>query len=419
MAPASPTPDHEQIRAAITTRYSGLARAARAGQQVTDCDPGPFAAGCFGAAGYTDTSELPDGAVRASLGCGNPVAVADLHPGETVLDLGSGGGIDVLLSARRVSPGGKAYGLDGAPDMITLARENAAQAGVTNVEFLHGHIEDIPLPDGHVDVIISNCVINLSADKPGALASAFRVLRPGGRLGISDVIADDGLDPVQRAEAEQQTGCTTGTLTITEYRSILLASGFTSIKITATVDAEPGLRSAIIQATRPAAPAGILIRPMRAGDADQVLAIYQAGLDTGDASFETATPGWDVFDQGKLPLHRHVAVAVGGELLGWVAASPVSPRPVYRGVIEHSVYVHPLAQGQGIGAALLEALIGSTEAAGIWTIQTGIFPENTTSLQLHQRAGFRVVGTRERIGSQRGLWRHVTFLERRSAVTGT
>ena len=170
---SSHTPDHEQIRAAVTARYSGLARAAHAGQQITDCDPGPFAAGRF---------ELPDGAARASLGCGNPVAIAALHPGETVLDLGSGGGLDVLLSARRVSPGGTAYGLDGSPDMIALARENAAQAGVTNAEFLHGHIEDIPLADGHVDVVISNCVINLSADKPRVLAETFRVLRPGGRL---------------------------------------------------------------------------------------------------------------------------------------------------------------------------------------------------------------------------------------------
>jgi L-amino acid N-acyltransferase YncA/2-polyprenyl-3-methyl-5-hydroxy-6-metoxy-1,4-benzoquinol methylase len=417
--PSGHTPDPEQTRTAVTTRYSGLARAARAGQQVTDCDPGPFAAGCFGAAGYADSSELPDGALRASLGCGNPVAVAELHPGETVLDLGSGGGIDVLLSARRVAPGGKAYGLDGSPDMISLARENAAQAGVTNAEFLHGHIEDIPLPDGHADVVISNCVINLSADKPRVLAETFRVLRPGGRLGISDVIADDGLDPAQRAEAEQRTGCTTGTLTAGEYRSLLLASGFTSIRVTATQDAEPGLRSAIIQATRPAAQPGILIRPMRARDADQVLAIYQAGLDTGDASFETTAPDWDAFHRGKLPLHRHVAVTATGEVLGWAAASPVSDRPVYRGVVEHSLYVRPDAQGRGIGAVLLDVLIGSTEAAGIWTIQTGIFPENAPSLRLHQRAGFRIVGTRQRIGSHRGHWRDVTLMERRSPATGT
>ena len=418
MAPGQ-TPDPEQTRAAVTARYSGLARAARAGQLVTDCDPGPFAVGCFGAAGYADTGELPESALRASLGCGNPVAVAELRPGETVLDLGSGGGIDVLLSARRVAPGGKAYGLDGSQDMITLARENTTQAGVTNAEFLPGHIEDIPLPDGHVDVVISNCVINLSADKPCVLAEAFRVLRPGGRLGISDVISDDGLDPAQRAEAEQRTGCTTGTLTAAEYRTLLLASGFTSIHITATHDAEPGLRSAIIQATRPAAPPGFLIRPMRACDANQVLTIYQAGLDTGDASFETTAPDWDDFDQGKLPLHRHVAVAVTGEVLGWIAASTVSPRPVYRGVIEHSIYVHPDARGKDIGAALLDAFTGSTEAAGIWTIQTGIFPENTPSLRLHQRAGFRIVGTRQRVGRHHGRWRDVILLERRSTLSGT
>jgi L-amino acid N-acyltransferase YncA/2-polyprenyl-3-methyl-5-hydroxy-6-metoxy-1,4-benzoquinol methylase len=418
MAPGQ-SPDPEQTRTAVTARYSGLARAARAGQQVTDCDPGPFATGCFGAAGYGETGELPEGALRASLGCGNPVAVAELRPGETVLDLGSGGGIDVLLSARRVAPGGKAYGLDGSPDMITLAWENAARAGVTNAEFLHGHIEDIPLPDRHVDVVISNCVINLSADKPRVLAETFRVLRPGGRLGISDVIADDGLDPAQRAEAEQQAGCTTGTLTAAEYRALLLASGFTSIQITATQDTEPGLRSALIQAARPTAPPRVLIRPMRSADAAQVLAVYQAGLDTGHASFEIAVPTWDAFDTTRLPQHRYVAAAVTGEILGWAAAIAVSPRPVYRGVIEHSIYVDPQAQGQGVGAALLDALIASTEAAGIWTIQTGIFAENTASLRLHQRAGFRVIGTRERVGCHYGQWRDVTLLERRSLIIGT
>jgi L-amino acid N-acyltransferase YncA/2-polyprenyl-3-methyl-5-hydroxy-6-metoxy-1,4-benzoquinol methylase len=417
MAPAGHSADREQIRAAVTARYSGLARAARAGQQVTDCGPDEFAAGCFSPAGYGDTSDLPDGAVRASLGCGNPVAVAEPRPGELVLDLGSGGGLDVLLSARRVSPGGKAYGLDGAPDMITLARENAAAAGVANAKFLQGHIEDVPLPDGHVDVVISNCVINLSADKPRALAEAFRVLRPGGRLGISDVIAEDGLDPARRAGAELQVGCSTGTLTAGDYHALLLASGFTSVSITARQDAGPGLRSAIIQAVRPPAPAGVLIRPMRRSDAGQVLAIYQAGLDTGQASFETAAPAWEAFDQARLPLHRHVATAVSGEVLGWVAVSPVSQRHVYRGVVEHSIYVHPGARGRGIGAALLDALIGSTEAAG--TIQTGIFPGNTASLQLHQRAGFRVVGNRQRIGRHHGRWRDVILLERRSSTTGT
>ncbi|MBO0775487.1 MAG: GNAT family N-acetyltransferase [Actinobacteria bacterium] len=410
-----PPADQEHTRAAVIARYSGLARAARAGQQVTDCGPDAFGAGCPGAAGYGDTSELPGGALRASLGCGNPVAVARLQPGETVLDLGSGGGIDVLLSARRVAPGGTAYGLDGSSDMVALARENAAAAGVTGARFLLGHIEDIPLPGAHVDVVVSNCVINLSADKPRVLAEAFRVLRPGGRLGISDIIASEELSPAQRARAGELAGCTTGTLTASEYRDLLLAAGFTEITITVTHEAAPGLHSAIIQAIRPAAPAGVLIRPMRPADAGQVLAIYQAGLDTGDASFETTAPSWDAFDHAKLPRHRHVAAGAGaGQVLGWVAATAVSGRCAYRGVIEHSVYIRPDARGRGIGAALLQALIGSAGADGIWTIQTGIFPENIASLRLHQQAGFRIVGTRERIGCHHGRWRDVILLERRS-----
>jgi SAM-dependent methyltransferase len=238
-------------RDAVIGRYSGLARTALAGGAIADCDPDAFADGCFGAAAYPGSAGVPEAALRASLGCGNPLAVADLNPGETVLDLGSGGGLDVLLSARRVAPGGTAYGLDASPDMLVLARANAAQAGVTNARFLHGHIEDIPLPGEHVDVVISNCVINLSTDKPRVLAEAFRVLRLGGRLGISDVTADDGTDPGQLAEAEQRAGCG-GTLTQPQYRDLLHAAGFTAIAITSTHQAGPGLHSAIIQATKPA-----------------------------------------------------------------------------------------------------------------------------------------------------------------------
>jgi len=166
-------------------------------------------------------------------------------------------------------------------------------------------------------------------------------------------------------------------------------------------------------------PAGLAVRPMCPEDADQVLAVYQAGLDAGDASFETAVPSWADFDAARLPGHRHVATADDtAELLGWVAAGPVSSRGAYAGVVEHSVYVTPEARGRGVGGALLRALIGSTEAAGIWTIQSGIFPENTASLRLHVREGFRVVGVRERIGHLNGRWRDVVLVERRSSVAG-
>jgi L-amino acid N-acyltransferase YncA/2-polyprenyl-3-methyl-5-hydroxy-6-metoxy-1,4-benzoquinol methylase len=408
--------DVEQVRAAVVSRYGRLAEAAAAGQQVTDGGPGE---GCFGAAAYDDADGLPEGALRASLGCGNPVAVAALSPGETVLDLGSGGGIDVLLSARRVGPSGRVYGLDGSPEMISLARVNAAAEGARNVEFLHGSIEDIPLPDAQVDAVISNCVINLSGDKPRVLAEAFRVLRPGGRLGVSDVIASGDGDAGQRAAAEQAVGCTSGTVTADQYRDQLLAAGFTQVAITPAADASGGLFSAIVQATRPAAPPGVLIRPMRPADAEQVLAIYQAGLETGQASFETTAPDWEAFDAAKLPAHRHVAAdADTGQVLGWVAASAVSSRCVYAGVIEHSVYVDPARKRSGIGAALLAALTGSAEAAGVWTIQSGVFPENAASLRLHERAGFRVVGTRERIGCHHGRWRDTVLIERRSNTAG-
>jgi SAM-dependent methyltransferase len=244
-------PGTPSARDAIIGRYSGLARTALAGGAIADCDPDAFADGQFGAAAYPAEAGVPEAALRVSLGCGNPLAVAGLHPGESVLDLGSGGGLDVLLSARRVAPSGIAYGLDASPDMLTLARDNAARTGVTNARFLHGHIEDIPLPDEEVDVVISNCVINLSADKPRVLAEAFRVLRPGGRLGVSDVTADEGIGPSELADAERRVGCAV-TLTQRQYRDLLLAAGFTAIVITSTYEAGPALHSATIQAARPA-----------------------------------------------------------------------------------------------------------------------------------------------------------------------
>jgi L-amino acid N-acyltransferase YncA/2-polyprenyl-3-methyl-5-hydroxy-6-metoxy-1,4-benzoquinol methylase len=403
---------HEEV----VQRYSGLARAALTGRTVVDCATDEFDQGRFGTAGYDDTSGLPGGALRASLGCGNPVAVAELRAGETVLDLGSGGGIDVLLSARRVGPYGKVYGLDASPDMIELARRNAAEAGAANVEFLHGTIEDIPLPGQAVDVIISNCVVNLSDDKAAVLAEAFRVLRPGGRLGISDMVTDD---PVRRGAAERRVGCEAGALSVPEYRDLLLATGFVGATITLTADHGDGVHSAIVQATKPAIGPGLEIRPMRDADAEQVLAIYQLGLDTGQASFETTAPSWEGFTANRPANLRHVAVDTEtGDVVGWVAASPVSSRPVYAGVVEHSIYVHPGCQAHGIGRSLLAAFVAAAEDAGVWTVQSGIFPENAASLSLHQALGFRVVGTRERIGRHHGTWRDVLLIERRSAATG-
>jgi SAM-dependent methyltransferase len=243
--------DRSGIRDQTISRYSALAREALDGAAITDCEPGAFGANQYGAAAYPG-SDVPEAALRASLGCGNPVAVADLRPGETALDLGSGGGLDVLLSARRVGPTGVAYGLDGSADMVALARANAARAEADNARFMIGHIEDVPLPANHVDVVISNCVVNLSADKPRVLAEAYRVLRPGGRLGISDVIADPRVDPRARSEAGNLVGCTNGTLTSAEYENLLRSAGFDSISITVTADAGGGVQSAIVRAVKPA-----------------------------------------------------------------------------------------------------------------------------------------------------------------------
>jgi SAM-dependent methyltransferase len=243
--------NRDEIRASVAARYAGLARAAQAGEVITDGDPdAPDAGSCCGAPAYPDAPGLPEAALRASLGCGNPVAVADLRPGETVLDLGSGGGIDVLLSARRVGPGGKAYGLDMTQEMLDLARANASAAGAGNVEFLRGQIEAIPLPDATVDVIISNCVINLSTDRAAVFAESYRVLRPGGRLGISDILAEDRLSPAQQAERGAAVGCIAGAPSFAEYRDGLARAGFAGITITPTHQVGDGVHSAIIRAVK-------------------------------------------------------------------------------------------------------------------------------------------------------------------------
>jgi arsenite methyltransferase len=226
---------------------------APAGAAAAACCGGREVDQAFGAGLYSadEQDELPVDALAASLGCGNPMMVAELKPGETVLDLGSGGGIDVLLSARRVGETGFAYGVDMTDEMLDLARANAAKAGATNVEFRKGIIEDLPIDDAVIDVVISNCVINLSTDKPAALAEMFRVLKPGGRIGISDVVAEDQLSPQMRAERGSYVGCIAGALSRTEYLDGLAAVGFTDAEVTFTHQAAPGMHSAIVRAVKP------------------------------------------------------------------------------------------------------------------------------------------------------------------------
>jgi arsenite methyltransferase len=213
----------------------------------TAAEGDPFGADLYDA---TDRAALPDAATLASLGCGNPTAVAELQLGETVLDLGSGGGIDVLLSGQRVGPTGRAIGLDMTPEMLELARRNAMEAGATNVEFIEGTIEAIPLPNASVDVVISNCVINLSTDKPAVLREMFRVLRPGGRIGITDVVAEDRLSPSERAERGSYVGCIAGALSKSEYEQGLAEAGFTDAAVRFTHRVADGMHSAVVQASK-------------------------------------------------------------------------------------------------------------------------------------------------------------------------
>jgi SAM-dependent methyltransferase len=252
--------ENAAIREAVRTRYAAAAEsiAEEAGESDSSCcgagtaladeDAQVFGAGRYG---EDERGELPDTATMASLGCGNPTAVAELQPGEAVLDLGSGGGIDVLLSARRVGPAGKAYGLDMTDEMLALARENQRKAGVENVEWLRGEIEAIPLPAESVDVVISNCVINLSGDKPRVLAEAARVLKPGGRFAVSDVIADEDMDEATRADMAQWTGCIAGALTRREFEQALLDAGLEQVEIVATHRVNDHAGSAIVRARKP------------------------------------------------------------------------------------------------------------------------------------------------------------------------
>ncbi len=235
---------HDEVRA----HYAAAALQATSGACCSG-EPETIGAGLYSA---LEQAELPGAAVLASLGCGNPIAVAELRDGERVLDLGSGGGIDVLLSARRVGPTGRAFGLDMTDEMLALAQQNAAQAGATNVEFLKGHIEAVPLPANSIDVVISNCVINLAADKPAVFREIARVLRPGGRMGVTDIVAEDRLTAGERAERGSFAGCIAGALSFSEFRAGLEAAGLTDVSLTPTHAVADGMVSAIVKATKPA-----------------------------------------------------------------------------------------------------------------------------------------------------------------------
>jgi arsenite methyltransferase len=244
----------ERYAAAATAAKDATSRGCCASSAYTEPDMSPTdknGTEVFGSVLYSDEADAAPKAVEASLGCGVPTAVADLHEGETVLDLGSGAGADVLISARRVGSTGKAIGLDMTDEMLELARANASEAGIQNVEFVKGYIEDIPLADGSVDVVISNCVINLSADKRKVLAEAARVLRPGGRFAVSDVIADPDMDAATRADMQQWTGCIAGALTQDEFEDALAAAGLTDIEIDETHRVHEHASSAIVRARKP------------------------------------------------------------------------------------------------------------------------------------------------------------------------
>src|SRR5690242_17927608 len=245
--------DDSALRDQVRDRYAAAATAVTTGSRASCCDDscGDSCSPAGGLYELSDREALPADALAASLGCGNPLAVADLRDGETVLDLGSGGGIDVLLSARRVGPTGRVHGLDMTDEMLDLARCNAAEAGAGNVEFHKGDIEAIPLPDASIDVVISNCVINLSADKPAVFAEMFRVLRPGGRVGVSDVVAEDRLTPAERAERGNWAGCVAGALSRGEYLDGLTAAGFTDVTVEFTGQYADGMHAAIVRADKP------------------------------------------------------------------------------------------------------------------------------------------------------------------------
>jgi N-acetylglutamate synthase-like GNAT family acetyltransferase/SAM-dependent methyltransferase len=379
--------DPETLKAAIRTRYGAAARQASTG--AASCCGGvscPSAPVCGDLYAIGEKSLLPEAAVLASLGCGNPTALAQLNQGETVLDLGSGGGIDVLLSARRVGPTGRVFGLDMTDEMLALARENARKAGVANVEFLKGDIEQIPLPDQSVDVIISNCVVNLAADKSRVLAEAFRVLRPGGRFAVSDIVVLGEVPEEIRRSAELWMGCIAGALEAEEFRRLLIAAGFGAVEIeptrvyrTADVEAEvagSGLdlaalapyvdgkfAAAFVRARKAKDREGITLRPATAADAARVTALLQQaslpldGVPADLAHFIVAeTPEEGIIGVTGIELHD------GAALL-------------------RSTAVEPSWQGSGVGRVLVEAMLAhalqcrAREVFLLTTTASGYFPK--------------------------------------------
>ena len=282
------TTSAEELREEVRRRYAESARAVTNGTGSCGCGSGSCCEGedatKFGEALYDaeQRGELPDAAALASLGCGNPIAVADMEEGETVLDLGSGGGIDVILSAKRVGPTGLAYGLDMTDEMLALARRNADEADITNAIFLKGVIEEIPLPADSVDVVISNCVINLSTDKPAVLTEIARVLKPGGRVGISDVVAEDQLSAEERAERGSYVGCIAGALSKGEYEAGLSAAGFEQISVQFTHQVADGMHGAIIKGVKTLQPERVGLQVIQA--ASSAGCCYRDGRRRGSSS---------------------------------------------------------------------------------------------------------------------------------------
>ena len=386
----------------MLARYADAARRAGDGGCVCAADGSPFGAGH-----YDELDDLPAAAVRVSLGCGNPTAVADLHEGDTVLDLGSGGGLDVLLSARRVGPTGFVYGLDATAEMVELARRNATEAGVGNVEFLHGTIDHVPLEDASVDVVISNCVIVLATDKDAVFAEIARVLRPGGRVGISDIIRhgdDDGTAPA--------VDCAGRAITVADYAAKLRRAGLTDVSVQPTDPLGGGLQQrhhprhqSQPSRVRAMEPADWPRRPhdLRGRHRQRQRHLRDHHPRPGTTGTEATSP--IIASSPPTPTDK----LSGGRRSArcpTAAPTPVSPRTASTST--PSIIVGASAR------ILLHALIAQAEDAGLWTIQTGIFPENAASLTVHERAGFRVVGRRERIGRLAGVWRDTIFLERRS-----